>query len=132
MCLKIKWTEKQLNEWLKDKPEIVIAYKVAKMREGKLYPLFFGKNPFEKENKLDDSYVKEMSKIETADKRSSYKPHYHFFADREAAKDWHVAELQEVLLKCEIPKTQITAMGIGEGRGDLTIVAKEFTFVKIY
>ena len=61
----------------------------------------------------------------------------------EATKDWdkemkywnlkvRPKGISNIVLKCEISKDNITAMGEGEGEGigDLLIIAKEFTFVE--
>lgn len=132
MCLSTLWTKEQKKEWLEDKPEIIIAYKVVRIKttsdgEDRIYPVSYHKDvPFEKINKLEKKAGYE--EIETEEEDGCYLPYFHFFTSLHGARTWLIAQHSEVIFECEIPKKAITMMGIQEGES--IIVATEFTFVE--
>lgn len=134
MCLNGILTQKDKKAWMKGKPEIITAYKVVRQRMEKIekiYPIYFSASiPFEKTNKL--SKKKSKDRVETGfnllSVRSTYRPYYHLFIDRKEALRWAEGISQRVVLKCEVPKKQITV--VGTQSGSEVIITKEFTFIE--
>lgn len=127
MCLYRKWTSTEVSDWQKRQPDIIIAYKVVKTNGNKIYPIYFYNHdkPFQKNNILEEK----EEEISTSNKDSVYLPYYHVFAHRKDALNWASVD-NEIVLECEIPKNQITAIGTQGKKGEMrVIVTKEFTFV---
>lgn len=127
MCLNGILTQKNKKTWMEEKPETITAYKVVRIIDGKVYPMYFKTNiPFEKTNKL----LKKESKdrIETGGvsfSSSTYRPYYHLFTNKKEAERW---SSNGVALRCKVPKNQITVVGT-QLRKEV-IIAKEFIFVQ--
>lgn len=132
MCLDMRMIEKEEKEWLKSKPENITAYKVVWEINNKIYPMYYNREEesFQKVNKLKDKGIVEGIRVMTKGLAlSRYIPYYHFFELRKDAEKWGSSRgKSEVILKCTIPKDQITA--VGWQNDSISIIAKEFTFIE--
>ncbi len=135
MCLDNLWTKARIKEWLKNKPEIITAYKVVKIIEGEAYPAIYHDNgPFEKTNKEDKcspsvaaAHVVRKDGTELSHRWRHYPTLYHMFLTKRGATRWNDRSDEEIL-KCKIPKKQIVDIGIQHDC--IAIITKEFTFVE--
>jgi len=143
MCLSRKFTIKDKKKWLKNQPEIIIAYKIVEIiansmksgcrNEYGLYPYFFKSEPFKKINLLKEIKSKKSSKIEhtyyksKAQRNVSYIAYYHLGMDKEKLREMFKTTNSLHLIKCKVPKKYIT--DIGEQWNMITIVTRKFTIV---
>lgn len=131
MCLDILWSDEKTNKWLRDKPDVIFAYKVVSVVNGNVYPPMFatGHGLFCRTNKIGKNYCPSL--IETVvdqiglAKRKTYRAYYHVFADSAGAIGWRGS--REQILKCVIEKNQVTDIGIQNGH--VVIITKKFTFI---
>ena len=130
MCLNFVKTEEATKKWLSKKPDTIIAYKVVnKKYDGKYYPICMGTHQAFRNgtNRLRERSERIRKKFIDVYK---YVPHYHLFVTLEGAKDWFSAGAREVILKCEIKKKDITAVGTQFDRRSHAIVTKAFKIVE--
>lgn len=138
MCLTYYWPEKDKNEWLKDEPDTITAYKVVIKNRAAItvWPPFFNSLPYKKTNKIDikttpttyASYGKTRDSSPVSEERR-YKAGYHLFVTKYGTRQF-IGErrmLDAVVLKCLIPKDQVIA--VGKENDCMVIVTKEFTFI---
>lgn len=131
-----KISDEEKKKWLKGKPETIVAYKaVVKYHEdGKYYPPFYSINnangayaPMREINTIsEEPPMQETLDSIGSEKTSSYAPYFHFFTDKKAARVSFA--MPNAVVRCEIPKKDITA--IGEQNGAEVIVAKSFKMTK--
>jgi len=139
MCLRVKYTKKQKEEWLKDKPEMITAYKVimtVRTEEGKIkfYPLIFCDEPYKRINRLHTNKDKDKNiSVRYKNPRrdeTSYIAYYHLYADKEAAQRWTCClPTYRKIIKCLIPKNLITEIGEEGYYHSKVIIAKGFEIV---
>lgn len=134
MCLDVIYSKKEKNEWLRKQPSIITGYKIVSPNdtgiESVCMPEGSNKYLFKKINIIEEEVVfKYFSGIE------QYRPYFHLFLNKVDAENWNIIKLREkyggkslILLKCEIPKRAITA--IGEDNPGIAIITKEFTFIE--
>lgn len=130
MCLSTVWSKEKTKEWLDKQPDEIKGWKVtsAYRKVGGGYelcpPCFKAKCPaYKKTNKRQRS----ANKIVAPCNKAEYQPNFHLFMTRQDARDWWNMTWGYPIIKCSIPKSQITA--IGTQSGHRVIVTKEFTFV---
>lgn len=141
MCLDKIWSRKEKKEWIGNQSDTITAYKVVlknrafvrgTSEEGESYsefgkeyvkPMFYdGASAFKKTNKITKKPKR------TSVEGRTYTPYYHICLTKEAAKHWKNGFKSRKILKCEVPRKAITAMGTQTGY--VTIVTKEFTFIE--
>ncbi len=145
MCLNYKWTTEDRDKWLKDKPETITAYKVArkdwrtdypyKTKKKQIWPPVFNTFAYRKTNRLSilpplirSSYGR-TKKYWQSDV-TQYVPGYHLFSTKYGAEKWVISRGydNEIVLKCTIPKKDVIA--VGKQANCMVIVTEEFTFVE--
>lgn len=140
MCLDSLWTKEKTKKWLKNKPDTIVAWKVALIKHGhkKLFAPMFSHYQYHRYNntKYDEwqsaTVADNRDGVEFGEPRYSenYKLRYHLFVRREDARIWkadaHAAVCESFkVIKCEIPKSSIET--IGWQFGAVVVVSKEFT-----
>ncbi len=139
MCLFMRMTVKQENKWLTTQPDMITAYKVVSIDEGKIYPpLYDHTGPYQKTNKLREENIPLERSCYGSTYRlpgRAYNAGYHILYTKEAAIKWlssyqgTYSSGEAVILKCIIPKKEILTVGL-QNEKDIVIVTKEFTFVE--
>ena len=127
MCLHHLSTPEKTRKWLKKQPDVIIAYKCVRIgSDGKYYPICShhgrGQERFfpRRINRIKWYRVE----IRTCwGYQQFYKPYYHLFKYITPARDWADLECSRVV-KCAIPKKDITAIGTQDG--SFVIVTKAF------
>ncbi len=143
MSIEYKWSDKQKNAYLEDKPDIITAYKVVEMEEIKgtdkygMFPLYveIDGTQYEEYNELntieDDSDKVLNTKDKETKEQITYKAYYHLFAEKRDAEDW--ASLYKIrtvsTIECVVKKEDIKDMG--ELMWSDVIVAKAFLIPSI-
>ncbi len=130
MCLDSKRTYEKQKEWLKNKPKTITAYKVVKITKGRVSPpIFDAYGPYKKTN-IIDTYprIKTFYSKGYSVTMRKYQAAFHLFLTKRGAEAWRNKSLNQIILKCSIPKKSVVA--IGKQCRLATIVAKEFTFVE--
>lgn len=124
MCLDTKKSfEKQL-EWLGKQPPVVTAYKVVYKERRRYLPCcMYGSFYPKKMNRITEV---RRTKALTEKSREEYRPYYHLFMNKNVAIrwSWHGT----VVVQCEVPKSNITDVGIQDGGS--VIVATAFKIIK--
>jgi len=141
MCLNRRYTKRRKEEWLKNQPEMITAYKAVdvKNKDGqvKFYPIVYGYKPYKRKNRLrkhkkNDWYKRTPVCYDTTcQSRSSYIAYFHLYVDKESAQRWlRHSIVSRSIIKCLIPKRFVTEIGI-EGANDVVvIVTKGFDIVE--
>ncbi len=134
MCLKSKWTEEKTNEWLKNKPETITAYKlvqVIRTNDGsnRIWPPIWDDKPYKKTNRIPGN-LSLIPYISSQTSGEKYWAGYHLFFTKRGAEKFAIKRdvSWEIVLKCSIPKKDVLA--VGKQYGCMVIVTKEFTFVE--
>jgi len=142
VCIDYKYTRKKRKEWLKDKPDTIIAYKVVKTFKeeqvvgsqismpGKLYPLFYPKEFFKRKNRIKTISLQLFDRIMDSrwhdnNKHCHYVAYYHFYVNEVNARRALLNDRK--LIICKIPKRLITNIGLQNSRE--VIIAKGFEIV---
>lgn len=143
MCLSTVWPDSKTKRWLKDKPKSVVTYKVVVIKrkagdKARVFPAVFDQNrSFKKTNRLlkreiedefSEKWLKWGSDFELGEEYK-YQANYHLFVKKEDAERFITLPSEDIkILKCEVLKKDITAMG--EQYNSTVIVAKKFEFVE--
>lgn len=135
MCLSDLWSDARREEWLRDKPEQIQAFKVVLVADQRAYPLF-GPLPdpgfFQKTNDQTNHIPCQRTVYNYDDEvYDAYDTHFHMFPNREDAEAYWSTfwrDPEYIVLECRVPKEHITAMGLDSGL--LAIVTKYFEFVE--
>jgi hypothetical protein len=121
------------EKWLKDKPKVITAYKVAiacysKELDVRLYPVFNNDKYFKRNNLLRKVKSERSEKYQHVDgsKNSTYIAYYHLFAKRKDAER-HRNWMGGSVIECTVPKKYITE--IGYQYGHTVIVTRKFSIV---
>ena len=130
MCLSVAWGPKQIEKWLANKPDIILAYKLVEVNSdwvpARLVPMCFGGDmTFHLNNTLSFEPSSIYAEIE-----GRYRPNFHFFETEKDAKDWGFyieSPAPTRVIKCKIHKRDVTCVGTQGGR--YVIVAKAFTII---
>jgi len=149
MCLSIRWGNESTKEWLKTFPDTITAYKVVleklhgwmdhKEVISVYPPIRTNTGPYKKTNTISSYDESRAGRINTGSKKGKYQPFFHLFLSETAARTWadevSVIDGEMVVLKCEIPKDQITTVGnqfstVRNQSSAAVIVTREFTFVE--
>jgi len=140
MCLSRKYTAKQKREWLKDKPEMITAYKAVEVttiggRKQFSPPIYDGK-PYKRKNRLQkpregNTSKKEITWCDTPKRGwTSYIAYYHLHVNRGGATRWLcLTSSSRKIIKCLIPKRLITDIGVEGQEKSEVIVTKGFDIV---
>ena len=142
MCIDYKMTKKERNSWLKNKDDVIVAYKAVKVYAvhskekswERFYPLFLRntKGAYFKRNNIvrivtDKKHRKcESTYFGTNLRSTTYVAYFHLFTYEDAAEDWADWTGGKVI-ECRIPKKYITDVGKQEGRE--VIVTRQFSIV---
>ena len=122
MCIDYKLSKR---EWLKDKPNVIIAYKVVCKNCCDDYSSIFGR--LEHFSKTSMNKIKGKRDPVHIDRfEEKYRPYYHLFVSKEGARAWRGSD--EVILKCEVPKAEIRTVGMQKDKK--VIVSKAFRIVE--
>ena len=135
MCLTYKYSKKQLKEWLKTKPDNIIAYKeVILTGKKQILPRYVtpGK-PFERKNKIGKREAKSKKRTRVtvfykSNRCTEYQAHFHIYVSKKSIGSpvqW--GNDKSITIKCKIPKHAVTA--VGKQWGKLVIVTTEFEIV---
>lgn len=132
MCLDRQWSYAQIDSWLENQPDIVIAYKAVHSRDGRLWPPCYSNAPYETTNRIPDKLTQHQQyakRTETREDNTTYMAYYHFFLKASDAKIWMGLQYgtDTKIIKCEVPKNLITT--IGEHGDKVVLIAKGFTIV---
>lgn len=136
MCLHYVETDISKKRWLGKQPKNIIAYKIMRKKRGKYYPLFTSHG-----HGFDSFFPRRMNRIKGnrttilswfrlppgCHKAAHYAPEYHLFRYKKNAFDWGKYRYA-VIVKCEIPKKDITEVGTQDGFK--VIVTKAFKIVE--
>jgi len=135
MCLSDLWSDARREEWLKDKPEQIQAFKVVLVSGKRIYPLFGCLPSLAYFQKINDQtgHTPRLTTSYDHDEGfyRSYEAHFHLFPNREDAENFqhtYWGHSDYVVLECRIPKEHITAMGLECLY--VAIIAKRFEFVE--
>lgn len=129
MCLDVKYTDLEMEVWLKKQPDTITVYKVVRVNKQskRIYPLFYEESKhFERVNSLRIDDPKKVAFGGGGDD-FSYRAGFHLFAHREDAGRWAQGSCNEIVIPCQIQKTSIT--NIGSQDRLLTIVTDSFTII---
>lgn len=117
MCLDKRYTRKEIEKWLQDKPQKFIVYKAANRKIGKHYPPNFERSkPYEKINEIKGKRNPIRIYYYHSGARAFYRPYFHLFEEKGAAEYWHnVIHHSDgdipVVLKCEVNKKDVHVIG---------------------
>lgn len=141
MCLDKIWSRKEKKEWIGNQSDTITAYKVVLENRAVIKSTTeesescweFGKEFVQAMFYGRASAFKKINKVTKKPKRTSvegrtYTPYYHVCLTKKAAKHWKNGFKSRKILKCEVPRKAITAMGTQAGH--VTIITKEFTFIE--
>lgn len=135
MCLTWKYTDEEKKEWLKNKPEMITAYKRVRIRalknQKKMFPLFMFPlveyKHFERNNLLKTIKSKKSKKYKDVYCQSRcYMAYFHLFEKKSDAKSFLNRPYGTKLVKCVVPKKYITDVGL---QGGTVIVTRKFSIV---
>lgn len=135
MCLDSKYTEQEKEEWLKNQPDVITAYKVVIIEDGKISPVFhrhIDDEGFERNNLLKTVKSKKATRYH---EENHYGPEYiayfHLFASKQDAIEYYDFPPSKVI-ECIVPKKYITDIGSQDGpedTGRTVIVTRKFSIV---
>jgi len=136
MCLDYKLSPRLRETWLKDKPKTITAYKVVRIENGKLWPLYYGSKPFKRKNRIRTVKSKNSARrqiiyygeLELGIPMTKYIAYYHLFVNIKEAQEYEGGEcFADKIIICKIPKELITEIGIQERKE--VIVTRGFDIV---
>lgn len=146
MCLDRKWEKEHRDDWLKEQPKTITAYKAVIVKKkprffgllGKktiLIPPYFLSNSYKKRNRLR----KKIKKVRCGDVWAAnspcptYLPYYHLYLKLEEAEETQ-AHMQLIgcssvtIVRCKVPKKLITEIGFETKK--IVIITKGFTIIE--
>ena len=131
MCIEYRWSDKDIKNWLEQQPETITAYKLVRIKKNKMYSPF-QRNRIKENNrisKLSNRMKDRKNRVDVLDNEKhsytkNYQAYYHCFMDEKEANRLYRAS-GEHIIRCEIPKIDIT--DIGEQWGRVVIVSKSFS-----
>ena len=129
MCLDVLKSEEETEKLLKSKKDKIIAYKVVD-KTAKGYESFhFNNCPFHSRKMNRITNFRAM--ITTNYSYVEYNPYYHLFFCKEGARE-HIkgwwGRTNACIVKCEIPKKDITT--VGKQDGEIVIVTRAFKIIE--
>lgn len=123
MCLGRACGQKAFQEWLKNKPEIITAYKAVDLRKVKGGHAVMA--PVQDTVRYKKRNVRQVNgPLKNKFSPYPYYANYHLFCRRYDAERW-LSLWGTNVIRCSVPKSQVTAVGNQMG---LCIVTKEFSF----
>ncbi len=142
MCLEYVWENEKKEEWLKEQPDMITAYKVVETEEvdGKerlISPYIRDKRKkgdwvrppcvYKRKNRVRVTKTSKIVKSHYHDtyKKTSYIAYYHLLTRREDAENW--TSCNRKVVECLVPKKFIT--DIGCQRNFLVIITRAFDIV---
>jgi hypothetical protein len=135
MCLTNIWSKEKQDKWLKKQRTTIRAYKVVYISgDGHPLPLYYARPNEEPFSKVNDqrNYTPSICYAYSPDEYRSipYEAHFHLFLHKTDATEWaQYTPLENCcVLRCSIPKADITEIGIQDGF--TVIVTKCFKFVE--
>ncbi len=142
MCLSILWSEGQKNDWLKEQPDMITAYKFVTVRRESIKRWEDGKERiappfkmldqnafFKKENRVKKATgMSKMGYAVSLEGETTYVAYFHLFLEKKATERWKRISFKTKTLECKIPKEFIT--DIGEDQGAIVIITRGFNFVE--
>lgn len=144
MCIEVVWDKQKQQAWLDQQPECFTVYKVVQQVKDEqnrvrirppALPNCLAENHstqyYRKKNDQRAIRLEPLSiPMEGNDqKRRSVLPHYHFYVNRDSALCSFLNGPNCLVLKCSVPKNDITTVGYQNGK-ITTIITKYFEFVE--